>query len=192
MQSKQIIAIGARPLPLDNGSATNQANERGRHEQRHGRTQNQMRRSDWRLCRDACTAAGARRDTPEPAPTECSFRGVFAKIDCGAFPLSIRRRTTGWNSRTGAAIRNTGPATFGNMARITALTKRMWSSPADLSSMAHLGCGLGFAGGSWSPVEIWAQRATRDAGDLFEGGGAVRGHKALALPVIHGLLGDAQ
>lgn len=31
MNSKQVIAIGARPQTLDNGSATNQANERGRH-----------------------------------------------------------------------------------------------------------------------------------------------------------------
>lgn len=50
--------------------------------------------------------------------------------------------------------------------------------------------GLGFA--RRRPCERWAQAFPVDSGNGFKGGSVLSGHKALTLPVIHGLLGDAQ
>jgi len=50
--------------------------------------------------------------------------------------------------------------------------------------------GLGFA--ERRPCEGRAQPFTVNAGQGFKSGGVFCGDEALALPVIHGLLGDAQ
>lgn len=50
--------------------------------------------------------------------------------------------------------------------------------------------GLGFAG--WRPGKRGAQALAVDSGKSLKGDGMLSGHKALALPVIHGLLGNPQ
>lgn len=50
--------------------------------------------------------------------------------------------------------------------------------------------GLGFAG--WHPSKGGAQASTSNAGQRFKGCGVLCRDEALALPVVDGLLGDAQ
>jgi hypothetical protein len=65
---------------------------------------------------------------------------------------------------------------------------------AELEGMGSHGSGrsggLGFAGGS--PRKGGAQPSAGDSGKRLKGCGVLSGDEALTLPVIHGLLGDAQ
>ena len=191
------FGIGAHPLTLDNGSATNQAIERGRHEgiaradasaSNRGKLFNHS--APVTLVCVACVldcasgaggvaaavavvVSGDARTTKRPVPISACFNSVI----CWA----VSARGSVWVSGCGA---------MGLEKAVRALANRAANARTGLAIDSLRSGGLGFAGRC--PCKGRAKTGASNSGQRFEGCGVLCGDEALALPVIHGLLGDAQ